>query len=332
VTGRRGRTIVVGALLTLLAIVAALVRYWSQHDGSLLLRSALLVIAVAAILDQVLLRTVTRPVAKVMLAAQRFGHGHLEERIPVRTASPFGDLAASFNAMADQLSDTLQDLHESQTLQHRFVADVSHELRTPLAAMLAANDGLDSVDGPTRDRSVELLREQTRRLATLVDDLLEMSRFDAGQAGTLTEHLDLAALADDVLRTVALGLDARVTAIGDTTADVDVRRIHTVLRNLVTNAFEHGEPPVDVIIDGRDPDTLIMTVADDGPGVPDPLRAAIFDRFVRADAARTTSRTHSGLGLAIALENARLHGATLTLAASGRTAFTLELPRSNLVP
>ncbi len=154
-----------------------------------------------------------------------------------------------------------------------------------------------------------------------------MSRFDAGQTSIDHERVDLAVLAADAAHTIAPGEDVRITRLGDTTAEADVRRIHTVLRNLVANAFQHGQPPVDIVVDGRDLDAVTVSVADDGPGVPPDIAPTIFDRFVRADEARTSQGAHSGLGLAIAIENARLHGATLALSTTGRTAFTLNLPR-----
>lgn len=283
--------------------------------------------AVTLVLGFAAAGAITRPIRRATAAARRFGAGELDVRLPARGRTELADLGTSFNAMAAQLSDTLRDLHESQTLQQRFVADVSHELRTPLAAMIAADEGLDSGDEQARRRSIELVRGQTRRLVTIVDDLLEMSRFDAGQTSVNHEKVDLAALAADAVHTIAPDQDVRITRLGDTTADVDVRRIHTVLRNLVSNAFQHGLPPVDVVVDGRDLDAVTVSVADDGSGVPPNIAPTIFDRFVRADEARTSQGAHSGLGLAIALENARLHGATLTLSATGRTTFTLHLPR-----
>ncbi|QIG42509.1 HAMP domain-containing histidine kinase [Nocardioides anomalus] len=271
---------------------------------------------------------ITRPLRRTASAARRFGAGDLDVRLPTGGRTELADLGDSFNAMAAQLSDTLRDLHESQTLQQRFVADVSHELRTPLAAMIAADEGLESPDQEARRRSVDLVRGQTRRLVRLVDDLLEMSRFDAGQTSIEREHIDLAVLAADAAHTVAPGEDIRIARLGDTSAEVDARRLHTVLRNLLSNALQHGRPPVDVVIDGRDPGAVTLSVADDGAGVPAELAPTVFDRFVRADEARTSQGAHSGLGLSLAYENARLHGGTLSLSTAGRTTFTLQVPRS----
>lgn len=270
---------------------------------------------------------VRRPIRRVGVAARHFGDGDLDVRAKARGKDELAELAVNFNAMADRLSKSLRDLQQSQSLQQRFVADVAHELRSPLAAMLAAGDGLDSDDPAARTRATDLLRSQTRRLAQLVEDLLEMSRFDAGQATLDLELVDIADLSRDAVRAVAPDADIRVTPLGDVHARVDARRMHAVIRNLVANAVTHGAPPVDVVIDGRF-DVIMITVADDGPGIPAELVATVFDRFVRGDTARVSTGASTGLGLGLARENALLHGADITLAATGRTSFTVRLPRS----
>jgi two-component system sensor histidine kinase MtrB len=319
-------------VLAVSTVTTVVVARTNSYDGGHLVRLVMLVGAISFVVSIGLgfgaATAITRPIRRTTVAARRFGSGDLDVRLPTGGKTELADLDAAFNAMAAQLADAMRDLHESQTLQQRFVADVSHELRTPLAAMIAADEGLDGIDEPARRRSIELVRGQTRRLGKLVDDLLEMSRFDAGQTSINYERVDVAALAADVVHTVVIDEDVRITRLGDTTAQVDVRRIHTVLRNLVANAFQHGKPPVDIVVDGREVHAVTVSVADDGAGVPADIASSVFDRFVRADEARTSQGAHSGLGLAIALENARLHGATLVLSAGGRTAFTLDLPRA----
>ncbi|WP_460603287.1 ATP-binding protein [Jatrophihabitans fulvus] len=313
------------------AMIVAATRQQSYGDVDKLHRSAWLIgivgLVAAIAVGVAAAVAITRPVRRTIEAARRFGSGELDVRLPTGGATELAELGRAFNAMAGRLADTLRDLHESQTLQQRFVADVSHELRTPLAAVIAAAEGLDAADEQARSRAVELVRGQTRRLGKLVDDLLEMSRFDAGQTSLEYEPVDVAALASDVVTTVAVAEDVRITRLGDTTAEVDVRRVHTVLRNLVANAFQHGRPPVDIVVDGSGRDTVTVSVADDGPGVPPHVAPTVFDRFVRADESRASAGAHSGLGLSIAQENARLHGASLILSHVGRTSFALELPR-----
>jgi two-component system sensor histidine kinase MtrB len=284
-------------------------------------------LVVALLLGVVVATGIGRPVRLAAAAAQRLGGGALDTRVPVHGNNELGDLAVSFNDMAERLSYAMHALQAAQAQQRRFVADVSHELRTPLAAMLAAAEGLDSVDPELRQRSGELVGEQTRRMGSLVENLLEISRFDAGQARLDLEQIDMDALVHDVVRTVAPDDDIQVMTLGDPTIQGDARRLHTILRNLVGNAVQHGEPPVRVFVDGRN-EWVSITVTDAGPGIDPSIAPTVFDRFVRADTSRTTRSGSTGLGLAIALENAQLHGATLTVVPDGTASFMLALHRT----
>ena len=277
---------------------------------------AAVVAAVGAGLGVLAARGIQRRVAAAAAAARRFGEGAMDTRLPVLGHDELAELASSFNAMAQQL-------RRKDEQQRRFVADVAHDLRTPLASMVAATDGLHSPDSEDRDRSAELLGTQVRRLSTLVDDLLEMSRFDAGVIDLRPETVDLAALVED-----AIGLEPNISlrTNGNTLLSADPRRLHTVVRNLLTNAVHHGAPPVTVTVDGRDPDWLRVAVADSGPGLPEELAPLVFDRFVRGDRARGHTEG-SGLGLAIAHENAVLHGGRIEVANDGGAVFTLVVPR-----
>jgi two-component system sensor histidine kinase MtrB len=268
-------------------------------------------------------KRIQRPVQAVENAARQLGEGRLDIRVPVRGRDEVAELARSFNSMARQVGDSIAELHAKDRQQRRFVADVAHDLRTPVAAMVAAVDGLNHE--VTRERSSRLLGAQARRLGRLVEDLLEMSRFDAGVADLETEPVDLADLWSDASELV--GADVELRAAGDVTVTGDPRRLHTIARNLLTNAVTHGAPPVTVDLDGCRPEQVTVRVADHGPGVPDDLRRLVFDRFVRGDRARTATEG-SGLGLAIAQENARLHRGTLVAANADGAVFTLTLPRA----
>jgi two-component system sensor histidine kinase MtrB len=266
-------------------------------------------------------RRIQRRVRVAAGAARTLGSGALDTRLPVQGKDEFADLAGSFNSMAQRLGESIEELRRKDQQQRRFVADVAHDLRTPMAVLIAASD---SLDGPDRDRSAELIAAQTRRLSALVDDLLEMSRFDAGAAEFRPEPVDLQALCVDVVEMVAA--DIPVSLTGDGTVVGDPRRLHTIVRNLVGNALHHGAPPVTVTIDGTAGFEVRVAVRDHGPGLPPELTPVVFDRFVRGDRSRRSEG--SGLGLAIAYENALLHGGRIDVASPGGAEFTLVVPRT----
>lgn len=275
-------------------------------------------------------RGVLRPVRRLGAAARALGEGDLETRVDVRGRDELADLARTFNGSAEALERTVAELRAMDAASRRFVADVSHELRTPLTSMVALTDVLAEDAAPGDGGAARLVAAETRRLGRLVEHLIEVSRFDAGAAALVLDDVNVA-------ETVAATLDARgwaadiaVEGPAGLCARLDPRRFDVVLANLVGNALKHGGPPVSVrfgpaVRAGRA--GVEVAVADRGPGLPDGLRDAIFDRFVKADAARSASEG-SGLGLSIARENAVLHGGTLDAGdrAGGGAVFTLWLP------
>ncbi|WP_243859862.1 sensor histidine kinase [Amycolatopsis arida] len=276
-----------------------------------------LAVATVGVLAAVLAASgIQRPVRRVAAAARRLGQGELDIRLPVRGRDELADLTRSFNTMAGRLGESIEQ-------QRRFIADVTHDLRTPVTAMVAAVDSLEDADPEARSRSARLLGTQTRRLARLVEDLLEISRFDAGVADFRPEPVDLRALLLDAVEASAGGADVEVT--GDATVTADPRRLHTIACNLLANAVRHGAEPVTVTIDATRLDLVTVRFADSGPGVPADLMPILFDRFVRGERSRTAAG--SGLGLAIARENALVHGGQLDVQNEAGAVFTLSLPR-----
>jgi two-component system sensor histidine kinase MtrB len=273
-------------------------------------------------------RRIQRRVRTAAAAARKLGDGVLDTRLPVQGHDEFADLAGSFNAMAQQLSASIEQLHVKDQHQRRFIADVAHDLRTPLASMIAAAESLHSQNSTDRARSAELLGTQVRRLSTLVEDLLEMSRFDAGVAELRPELVDLEPLVADAVELTAPEAGIQIAVTGNATMTGDPRRLHTIMRNLVTNADHHGARPITVTIDGSAADLVRVAVADSGPGLPADLAPFVFDRFARGDRARQKTEG-SGLGLAIAYENAALHKGKLEVANSRGAIFTLTVPRGN---
>lgn len=281
---------------------------------------------------------IVRPVRRASHAALKLASGQLDVRLKVRGTDDIASLAKSMNRMAAQLQQRIRELESLSTLQQRFVSDVSHELRTPMTTIKMAADVLhDSRDGfdALERRSVELMSSEIDRFDVMLADLLEISRFDAGAAVLALDEVDVGALVQAELeanRTMAekLGVDLILeTRTADNTAAVDSRRIRRIVRNLITNAMEHGDArPVRVTV-ASDEVAVAVTVRDYGVGFEAEDGARVFDRFWRADPSRTRVLGGSGLGLSISMEDARLHNGWLTAwGRPGRGAqFRLTLPR-----
>lgn len=288
----------------------------------------LLAILVALVAARVIARGILRPVGAAAEGARRIAGGDLAARVPATGRDELAGLAAELNRMAASLEATVASLEEAQGRNRQFVADVAHELRTPLAALVAEASLIEpALPGlpPDARRAGELLTGDVRRMRTLVDDLLEVSRFDAQAERPIIEEVDLGRLVAAVVaaRLPAASLAMPATAVR---ASTDPRRLERILGNLLDNAREHAPgASVEVSLVAVRAGAVI-TVADRGPGVPAQALARLFDRFFKADASRRGGS--SGLGLAIAAEHAELIGATLRVRArpAGGLVFTLEVP------
>ncbi|TXS42163.1 sensor histidine kinase [Streptomyces sp. uw30] len=293
-------------------------------------------LAIALIPGLIAARSVLRPVRELRQAARSMGSGRLDTRIAVRGSDELADLARTFNESAGQLEQSVRELREAEARARRFASDVSHELRTPLAGMLAVTEVLDEdadhLDADTA-RAVRLVSAETGKLAVLVEDLIEISRFDARAAELNADEVDVAeAIRKTLQNRHWTDSRVRVELPDGIRARLDPRRFDIVIANLVGNALRHGSEPVTVRLrtEARSPATpslLITEVADNGPGIQPAVLPHIFDRFYKADAARTRS-AGSGLGLAITLENVKLHGGTIRAGnlPGGGAVFTVEIP------
>jgi two-component system sensor histidine kinase MtrB len=282
-------------------------------------------------------RRVLLPVRRLARAAERMSGGDLSVRIEPKGRDELAQLVTTFNAMAWALDGKIGELQRMEARARQFAGDVSHELRTPLTAMTAVADILPGHPGLTGDAAAaaQLVSQEIRHLNRLVHDLIEISRFDAGTAQLAANDADVAAAVAACLR--ARGWADVITDIpAGLTLPLDRRRFDVILANLVGNALCHGDPPVTVQAsvqpadDGRQ---LALLVRDHGPGLPPAALPYVFDRFYKADSARSRSEG-SGLGLAIAWENARLHGGSMEAAnqPAGGAVFTLRLPLSRPEP
>ena len=341
--------------------------------GQALLIGGVLLVVLAALAGGFVARGLLLPVRNAARAAERIADGDLSARLASEPHDEFGLWAASFNRMAASVEDHVGELQAARSREQRFAADVSHELRTPLTALVSEaallRDHLDALPPATR-RVGELLVLDVARLRTLVDDLMEVSRFDAGAEQPSTGTFELGAFVHSV---VAARLpDARVVLPdGGARIATDARRVERVLGNLLDNARVHGESrsvevearleraaaaplagdatrdlgpslperlATDSALPGGtdslpgEPATLVLAVSDRGPGVAPDQLDHLFDRFAKADPSRHLGG--SGLGLAIAREHALVLGGTLatTLRPGGGMRFELRIPVTRLLP
>ncbi|SJN35778.1 Sensor histidine kinase MtrB [Luteococcus japonicus LSP_Lj1] len=286
-------------------------------------------------------REVMGPVREASIAASKIASGDFEERMRVRGTDDLASLATSMNDMAAELSHQIGQLEDLSRVQQRFVSDVSHELRTPLTTVRMAADllheGRYEMD-PFAARSTELMQEELDRFEAMLADLLEISRFDAGAAVlSLAEHDLVPVVRREMEAQQAfaerLGCRLELHGIDSAVAMMDDRRITRILRNLLTNAIEHGERQPIIVTVGADEQSVAVTVRDHGIGFAPHLADQVFLRFWRADPSRTRAVGGTGLGLAISLEDANLHRGWLR--AWGRphrgAQFLLVLPRDEKV-
>ncbi|MBU4465838.1 MAG: HAMP domain-containing histidine kinase, partial [Actinobacteria bacterium] len=306
-------------------------------QGTLWVVGVALVILIGAI-SWFVLRSVTAPISEAADTSAKLAAGELGVRLDVHGEDELATLGRSFNAMADSIESQIKELAELSLVQQRFVSDVSHELRTPLTTIRLASDMLndrrDEFD-PVTGRAAELLHAQVERFETLLTDLLEISRYDAGSVQLELEPTSLAHLAEDVIASMQQladqhGTDVRLVAPGGySSVDMDPRRIRRIVRNLLGNAIEHGEGrPIVVTVDSNQ-HAVALGVRDYGLGMTEEDAERVFDRFWRADPSRKRTIGGTGLGLSIALGDAKLHGGTLEVWSQlGRgTNFVVSLPR-----
>ncbi|MER5527186.1 MtrAB system histidine kinase MtrB [Streptomyces sp. NPDC002677] len=301
--------------------------------------AGLFVVVLLGAIAWLVVRQVVTPVRMAAGIAERLSAGRLQERMKVTGEDDIARLGEAFNKMAQNLQLKIQQLEDLSRMQRRFVSDVSHELRTPLTTVRMAADVIHEARedfDPVTARSAELLADQLDRFESLLADLLEISRFDAGAAALEAEPIDLR----EVVRRVVSGAaplaerkGTHIRVVGDqqpVVAEADARRVERVLRNLVVNAVEHGEGKDVIVKLAAAGGAVAVAVRDYGVGLKPGEATRVFSRFWRADPARARTTGGTGLGLSIALEDARLHGGWLQAwgEPGGGSQFRLTLPRT----
>ncbi|MFJ6700822.1 MtrAB system histidine kinase MtrB [Streptomyces sp. NPDC091272] len=317
----------------------------AQEEASLkvvkntLTTAGLFVVVLLGAIAWLVVRQVVTPVRMAAGVAERLSAGRLQERMKVTGEDDIARLGEAFNKMAQNLQLKIQQLEDLSRMQRRFVSDVSHELRTPLTTVRMAADVIHDAKedfDPVTARSAELLVGQIDRFESLLADLLEISRFDAGAAALEAEPIDLREVVRrviDAAEPLAERKGSTVRVVGDeqpVVVEADARRVERVLRNLLVNAVEHGEGRDVVVRLGAAKGAVAVAVRDYGVGLKPGEATRVFSRFWRADPARARTTGGTGLGLSIAVEDARLHGGWLQAwgEPGGGSQFRLTLPRT----
>ena len=274
-------------------------------------------------------RRAVAPVADLSAAAERISAAAPQERLPMPATD---DEIARLTEVLNRSFDRLQASYESAT---RFSADASHQLKTPVAVLRAGLDHLSHETGLTGPQAAEIavLRQQTRRLTALIEDLLLLAQADAGRLALEAEEIDLMPLiaaAEDDLQALVSEREVRVEhdLPESLVAKADRRRVMLVLQNLIENAAKYTPDGGTVKVRARREDGwAVVSVANSGAAIPEEAREEIFERFRRGPAVGENVRGH-GLGLNIARELIRAHGGELRLvqADEGWIEFEFRLP------
>ena len=307
-------------------------------QSTLVFGGAILILLIGAVAYYVSTRVVN-PIRIAASAAEELAAGALDRRLTEKGEDTIANLARSFNTMASSLQSQIGALNKLSKMQQRFVSDVSHELRTPLTTIKLSVAILDQQRDelpPNALRSLDTLQSQLTRFDALLSDLLEISRYDAGAVTAEFETTDLNGVVGMALAHIEPLASSRSCELvieipsGPVNAEIDARRIERVLRNLLSNAIEHGEgKPIEVHVGASDT-AVAVTVTDHGFGMSRTELDRVFDRFWRADPARKRTVGGTGLGLSIATEDTNIHNGWLqaTSKPGEGSTFRLTLPRN----
>ncbi|MGY1855331.1 sensor histidine kinase [Modestobacter sp. SYSU DS0290] len=311
----------------------------------------LTVLVVLGVTGYLLVRNSLRPLEEVEDTARAIAGGDLSRRVPAGDdRTEVGRLSTALNGMLGRIESSFraqqsseEQARASEARMRRFVADASHELRTPLTSIrgFAELHRQGAVRGPEdTGRLMQRIESEATRMGSLVEDLLQLARLDQQRPLSLGP-VDLAQVAGDAVhdaravqpeRSVSLHLDDSLTDAPVVRGDE--ARLRQVVGNLVTNALTHT--PVDARVtvrvaeDAEDPDSVVLAVSDDGPGLARADADRVFERFYRADASRTRAAGGTGLGLSIVASLVAAHGGhvDLTTAPGEGATFAVRLPRS----
>jgi signal transduction histidine kinase len=345
VGGLRARMILAHVVVILVAFVnvavTAMLMFISGHDLGLL--SLLLFFAgiVSWSFAIIISRQVLTAVTGLARAAREVSGGRFQTRVKVGGTDELASLEHAFNSMAQKLEEADAGRREMEEARRQLIAAVSHDLRTPLASIRAMveaiNDGVVA-DSETVDRYMRSIHGEVGRLSSLIDDLFELSRLDAGALSLHVEFGSLRDLLSDTLEALQpQAFQKNLRLCGQVDSDLppvmmDAARIQRVLYNLVQNAIRHTPPDGTIVLEAQEEDDVVrVDVVDSGEGVPAADLPYIFDRFYRGEKSRARGQGGAGLGLAIAKGLVEAHGGRIwAQSLPGRGArFSFVLPKAS---
>lgn len=292
--------------------------------------AGLVAFIIAAFASAFFARSLGAPIRELTEGAQALADGDYNARVSDQRKDELGELATSFNAMASALTET-------RAARRRWVADIAHELRTPLSVLRGEIEALEDGVRPFDDKAVTSLRDETQRLGALVDDLHQLAQADAGSMTLTIESLSVAETLQEVtskmrtrFETAGLQLECDVESVGDMTLDADRLRVRQLLLNLLENALRYTDAGGKVVLSATPvEETMLLSIEDGPPGVPDDALPRLFDRLYRVDPSRNRATGASGLGLAICRSIVEAHAGRIDAnhSAMGGLKVTAELPR-----
>lgn len=295
----------------------------------------LLFVVVTFALTELLSRWLSAPLRELSQGAQAFAAGDHAVRVTPMGSRETRAVAEAFNAMGDEVERTMRELKQEERRKTRFVSDVSHELRTPLTAIRGAAETLLEGDVPADDerRFLETMVRESDRLARLANDLLILQRIEGATGELPLRRIRLRVIAERAIEGLGALTDERgvtVTLEGDApTVLGDSDRLQQVVANLIDNASRMSPQGSTVrVVLAEEEDSAVLSVLDEGPGIPDEALPHLFDRFYRAQSSRDRSTGGAGLGLAIVQAIAQAHAGNVaaTNRLEGGSVFTLRLP------
>ena len=285
--------------------------------------------AAVVLLSFILSRMLTRKISALLTGIRKVREGAYEHRTHIPGRDEIAQIGEEFNSLTDRLQTT-------ETLRRRFVSDASHELKTPLAAISLLTDSIlqtDNMDMETVRDFVTDIGSEAERLSRITEDLLRLTRLDSNQVDP-PEVVEVAPVLEQVMRMMSLLAQEKGTELtcqtgGDCRVLATKGEVHQVIYNLTDNAVKysgsHGSVRVELRRDGKD---VVLTVADNGPGIPEEDLPRVFERFYRVDKARSRAAGGTGLGLSIVQDTVTKRGGTVSAAnrPEGGAVFTVRWP------